>query len=359
MKKIAIISTVGLKYDGITSVIVSYLEAMDLSGLEVYVIATNVCEPEIQTKLIQLGCHIVQLPSRTSHPVMYFIELSKFIYKNQIEVVHGHGNSATLAIEMGAAWLGGCKCRIAHSHNTKCDQVYVDKILRPIFNCMYTEAFACSKEAGKWLFKDKDFFVLTNGRDINKYKFNKITRTAVRNKLGIDKEICIGHVGGFYEQKNHAFLIEIFREIKKIENNVKFFLIGDGPLKNQIEQKGYGLDINFTGNIDNVCDYLNAMDGMLLPSFFEGLPLVSIEWQINGLPCILSDKITKECSLAKNIKYMSLDNPHKWAVEILDLVKCSDREKQSVEACNIIEDTKFNIKKEAQTLKMIYMRGTK
>ena len=359
MKKIAIISTVGLKYDGITSVILSYLEAMDLKGLDIFIIATNTCEPKIVAKLNQLGCHIIQLPSRTLHTAMYFVKLSMFIHTNQIEVIHAHGNSATLAIEMFAAWLGGCKIRIAHSHNTKCEQVFADKILRPIFYTLYTKGLACSNEAGSWLFKNRKFFILTNGRDITKYKFSQKYRNEMRKKLGINNEICIGHVGGFYEQKNHDFLLKVFKEIKKLNKNVKFFLIGDGPLRDKIKKNSYELNITFTGNINNVSDYLNVMDGMLLPSIFEGLPLVAIEWQINGLPCILSNKITKECSLVENIKFKNLDNPSEWAKEILYMIKTNDRKKQSVIACDIIQNTKFNIIKEAQTLKKIYIRGAK
>ena len=357
MRKVAIISTVGLKYDGITSVILSYLESMDLKGLDIYIVATNDCEQPIISRLTALGCHIVWLPSRKEHPIIYFVKLSEFIRRKKIDVTHAHGNSATLAIELMAAYFGGCKVRIAHSHNTKCHPIIADKMMRPIFSHLYTKALACSSEAGKWLFKNNQFLVLTNGRNISRYQYNEGIRSIVRKKLGVQSQICIGHVGGFYEQKNHKFLIDIFKEINKREKNVKFFLIGDGPLREQIEKISQGLDITFTGNIDNVSDYLNAMDGMLLPSLFEGLPLVAVEWQINGLPCILSDRITRECSLTKTVAFMGLEDPAAWAKKILSMITNNKRKEQAEEACRIIQDSRFNLEREAHTLRRIYMEG--
>lgn len=108
MRKIVIVSTVGLIYDGITSVISSYLEAMDKTDLEIYVVSTIKAEPNIE-KIEKLGCKIVHFPSRKNNTIKYFISLQTFIHRNGIEVIHAHGNSATLAIEMLAGLLGGCK----------------------------------------------------------------------------------------------------------------------------------------------------------------------------------------------------------------------------------------------------------
>ena len=140
MKKIIIVSTVGLIYDGITSVITSYLEAMNREDLKIYVVSTIMSESKIEKKIEELGCDIVRLPSRSKSPIVYIFSLAHFIRKNNIDVIHAHGNSATLSIELLAGFLGGCKRRIAHSHNTRCDQVRADKMLRPLFNLLYTDA---------------------------------------------------------------------------------------------------------------------------------------------------------------------------------------------------------------------------
>lgn len=155
-RRILIISTVGLIYDGITSVIVSYLKAMNREGLDIYIVGTIDVKDSIRNQIEAMGCKVIELPNRRSNPMNYFFQLSKFVRKKKIDVVHAHGNSGTLAIEMVAAWLGGCKKRIAHSHNTKCDQVKADKLLRPIFNIFYTDALACGSEAGRWLLEEKN-----------------------------------------------------------------------------------------------------------------------------------------------------------------------------------------------------------
>lgn len=358
--KVIVISTVGLIYDGITSVILSHLQSMDLSDLDIYVAATIKLEPSIKKRIEQLGCHLIDFPSRRRETVKYFFLLTSFIRKNRICVMHAHGNSGTLAIEMLAGWLGGCNKRIAHSHNTSCDQVKADKLLRPIFNLFYTDALACGDAAGKWLFGNKPFMVLKNGRDIELFSYKIETRKKIREKYQLGKNIAIGHVGGFVPQKNHEFLLEIYWALLVKQPNIKLFMIGDGVLRPAIEHKATDLGIRdkivFTGNIDNVPEMLSAIDGMILPSLFEGLPLVAIEWQIAGLPCVLADTITKECICTRNVKQLSLqDKPEDWADAILQLINENNRPMAVEHAADQIRQAGFDIKDEASKLKKIYL----
>lgn len=358
MKKVLIVSTVGLIYDGITNIMMSYIKAMDKNGINIYVASTIKAEPGIVEQLKKNGCHIIDLPSRRENTLNYFYELARFIRKNKINIIHAHGNSGTLAIEMIAGWLGGCKKRIAHSHNTKCDQVKADKLLRPLFYLFYTDAVACGEEAGHWLFENRQFTVLKNGRNIDEFLYNAETRKEIRKNLQIEDKIAIGHVGGFYEQKNHKFLMEIFRSIIEIEPNAQLLLLGDGPLKSEIKSSITDIEnkVFFLGTTDYISDYLQAMDGMLLPSLFEGLPLVAIEWQINGLPCLFADTITKDCGLMPNIKFVSLDeSPKTWALEILNLIRKNNRLRYSEMATSVVEEAGFDIKKNAEQLRKMYI----
>lgn len=357
-KRVLVINTVGLIYDGITNVITSYLEAMNLEGLDIYIVGTIKVEPKVRVQLQNIGCHVIDFPSRRNETVKYFLELVKFIRKNKIEVVHAHGNSATLAIEMCAAWLGGCKKRIAHSHNTRCEQVKADKILRPIFYLFCTDALACGEAAGKWLYGNRKFKILPNGRNIEKFAYDSAIRKNMRERHKLSEQIAIGHVGGFVEQKNQKFLLQIFREILKLENDAKLYLIGDGDKKKEIEELAADIknQVVFVGNTDRVSDYLQMMDGMILPSLFEGLPLVAIEWQINGLPCIFSDTITKECALTKTVESESLStNPAVWANRILKMIKENDREKNSLIARDLVRKAGFDIQKNAESLRNMYL----
>lgn len=359
MKKVAVISTVGLMYDGITSVILSYLEAMDRTDLDIYVIATINKEDSIVSRFEKIGCSIVDLPSRKSDTLRYFKSLVSFLKSNKIDIIHAHGNSSTLSIEMLAGLIAGCKKRLAHSHNTTCNHIFFNNVLYPIFKLLYTDALACGEDAGKWMFRNRPFTVLKNGRDVDKYKFNKQKRLAMRKKLSLNNNIVFGHVGGFNNQKNHKFLIEIFREILKVEPNSILILIGDGPLRTEIEKNTLDIksSIKYIGLVNNVQDYLNAMDVMILPSLYEGLPLVAIEWQVNGLPSLLSDSITKDCAFSNNVKFLSLNKSYtEWAESAINLSGINDRKLSSEESSNVISKEGFNINKCAENLLNIYLR---
>lgn len=355
-RKVLIVSTVGLIYDGITNVILSCLKSMDKSDLEIYIAATIESNPAIRKQFESMNCKIVDFANRRTHTMKYFFELASFTRKQKIDVIHAHGNSGTLVVEMLASWLGGAKKRIAHSHNTKCNQKTADKLLRPIFNIFYTDAVACGIDAGVWLFKNRKFTVINNGRDIKLFAYNSDIRNKYRNQLGITDEIAVGHVGGFFEQKNHAFLLEIFREIKKIVPNVRLYLIGDGPLKEKIKQSANGMDVSFVGTVDNVSDYLNAMDCMLLPSLFEGLPLVALEWQINGLPVLISDVVTRECMISNSVEFVSLNTDARiWAQKILKLMMNNNRISSSQNAQRVAAEKGFDVRASAKILKKMYL----
>lgn len=359
-KKIIIVSTVGLIYDGITSVVLSYLEAMDLKKFDIYVVSTIKSETLIKKNISNLGCHIVELPSRRTETQKYLLALIRYIRSNQIEVIHAHGNSATLAIEMLAGWLGGCKKRIAHSHNTQCEQMQADKLLRPLFYWLYTDAFACGEAAGKWMFGKKTFIILNNGRDLKKFSFDPQVRNQMRMKYGMSEELVFGHIGGFNPQKNHEFVLKVFREIIKFEPQAKCFLIGSGPLKEKTEIEVADLKnkVIFVGTTDDVPAYLDMMDGMILPSFFEGLPLVTIEWQISGIPCVLADTITSQCAVTSDVKFMSLDDsPQKWAKEIIIASKAKrcTRLESSLNGQEKVKQAGFDIFENAKLLEKAYL----
>ena len=128
--------------------------------------------------------------------------LRRYIAKEKIDIVHVHGSSAIMSVELLAAKLAGCKVRIAHSHNTTCENKKVDQMLRPLFNKLYTERFACGQEAGKWMFGTQSFMVIPNGRSLQKYEYNSEKRVQYRNKLNVPANaFIIGHVGRFNDQK--------------------------------------------------------------------------------------------------------------------------------------------------------------
>lgn len=313
--KILFLTTVSLSINGVTEFISQYTEYE--KDNQVDIVASMPSDASMKEEL-RRHCHqLYEFEHRKVSTLRYFLDLVRLIRKNNYDIVHAHGSSATLAIELFAAKVAGCPIRIAHSHNTQCENVKLDKILRPLFYFSKTHALACGQEAGEWLFPGRPFEVIPNGRSIERFKFNQNTRTTIRQQLGATEHILIGHVGVFYPQKNHQFIIDSFAELYQRNPLYKLVLIGYGPQFDEIQdyavEKGIFEQIIFTGLVDNVQEYLSAMDLMILPSLFEGLPLVVVEWQINGLPTILSDRITRECQLTDLVSYLPIDNPRLWA----------------------------------------------
>ena len=357
--KILQIPTGGLFSDGILSCIVEYMTAMDKSGMDIQVLATNNPEKSVVEKVENSGCRVVSIPYRKNNIVKYFFALYRYILKEKIDVVHVHGSSAIMSIELVAAWLAGCKVRIAHSHNTTCENQKADKILRPVFNRNYTTAFACGQDAGRWMFGKRKFTIIPNGRNLKKYEYDSKKRIEYRNILGIPSDtLVIGHVGRFNRQKNHEYLVHVFGEVYKKKRNSYLVLIGTGEkvgeIKNLVKELELENNVIFTGVIENVSDYLSAFDIMLLPSLYEGLPLVVIEWQIAGLPCIVSDTVTKECAITSLVKFESIKKePEVWANEVVNLI-LQDRNDGKEVIFNEIKTAGYDIESGAEKLKKLY-----
>ena len=357
--KVLHIPTGGLFSDGILRCITDYMAAMDKTDLDVRVLATNNAEDVAVQIVKRSGCKVVSIPYRKTNIVKYFFSLCRYLVREKIDIVHVHGSSAIMSVELVAAMLAGCKVRIAHSHNTTCEHQEVDKLLRPIFNRAYTKAFACGSEAGKWMFGNREFVIIPNGRDIKKYEYNAQNRINYRNKLKIPRNaLVVGHVGRFNVQKNHEYLLRVFEELYKNDRNTYLILVGTGEkideIKDLVKKSTIRDNVIFTGVIDNVADYLSAFDVMLLPSLYEGLPMVVIEWQIAGLPCIVSDTVTKECAITPLVEFKSIkESPKNWARNIMG-ISLQDREKNKEVLFSSIRKAGYDIEFGAERLRNIY-----
>lgn len=319
--KVLIVSTVGLGFDGISNVILSHIQYIDQDKFDISVASTTNIDEQIKKLINEKGISVIELPNRKRNLVKYYVSLAKHIKANGYEVIHAHGNSSTLLIEMLATRKVHKCVRIVHAHSMSCSHKLANLILSPFFIRSYDIALACSKSAGEFLFGNNKFSVIVNGRDIDKYRFCNKNRESVRTQYGI-QGLLLGHVGNFLEVKNHRFILEIFRSVLQRCPSAKLMLIGDGPLKSEIVEAAADISehIFFLNRISNVEVYLSAMDVMILPSFYEGLPLTAIEWQINGLPCIISDRVSKESRLTENVHFLPIhENAKEWADRVIDL----------------------------------------
>ena len=326
--------------------------------------STNIPYEEIE----KMGGKVIIIP-----PYQRLFEYQKELYRifkeNNYKIVHSH--ISTLSVfPLRIAKKAGVPIRIAHSHSTSNKKEWkrnlIKNILRPFSKVYANQFFACSELSGRWLFGEKAFKnnkikIINNAIDLEKFKFNKEIRNKIREKLDIlEDTLLIGHIGRFVTQKNHEFLIEVFNDIYKGRKNSKLILIGQGNLKKKIvkkvEELGLKDNVIFTGQINNVSDYYNAMDIFILPSLYEGLPVVGIEAQANGLLCEFSTDMTKETKVLNTTRFISLkETPENWAKIILEDYKNFKRK----DSFDEMTENNFNIIKEAKKLEEYYIEKRK
>lgn len=346
MKKILVIVSTKFGYDGITNVVTNYYMYQEHKDLRMDILTINPVDEELKKSMEEHGDSNFVIPYRNQNPIKYFLKLISIIKKGNYQIVHAHGGSCTLAVEMLAARVAGVKIRIAHSHNTASDYSTINNFLRPIFLKNYTVGFACGKEAGEWLYAGKKFEVINNGIDVEKFSYNERSREEFRNKYDLQDKYVIGHIGRFNMQKNHEKLITIYEEISKRRNDAVLVLIGDGELRDQIQNmvKEKQLNVRFVGLSDEIPQWLQAMDVLLFPSLFEGLPVAIIEAQASGLPCVLSDTISPMTAITDLVKFVELKAEDSvWAKEVLNL-KIRNREQERELVAEKIREHHFDIR---------------
>lgn len=360
--KVLMVNTVPMIYDGIGMTILNYATNLDKTDLQVDFVVINHLEDKMRSEIESIGSHIYELTNRNSSQLKYVRALAKVVKDGKYDVVHIHCNSCTAAVDLLGAKLGGAKMLCPHSHNTKCVHTGAHKILRPLFNLLYTDGFACGKLAGQWLYPGKNFTVLKNATNTDKYKFDPEERLRIRSQYKLNDKIAVGHVAHFTYHKNHTFLIDVFAEVVKRNSQYVLFLIGNGKYREEIQKKvehfGIGDNVVFVGTTLEIPAYLSAMDMMVLPSLWEGLPNVVIEWQTSGLPTLVADTVTEDCKLTDSVSFIHL-NKDTWVDAILKTNVNIDRKSQSDKNIKEIADAGYSIKEQATQLKQYYIEHLK
>ena len=268
---------------GVESVVMNYYRNIDRNKIQFHFLcdedSTDIPYEEIE----KLGGKVIIIPPYQKL-FKYQKELYRIFKENNYKIVHSHINALSV-FPLRIAKKAGVPIRIAHSHSTSNKKEWkkniLKMILRPLSKLYANNYFACTEYAGKWLFgkkvvERKELNVINNAIDLKKFEFNENTRKALREEFGIkDDTLIIGHVGRFMKQKNHEFLVEVFNEVYKKNQNTLLILIGQGPLLSEIKQKAINLNIEdkikFIGQVTDVEKYYNIMDIFLFPSIYEGL----------------------------------------------------------------------------------------
>jgi len=362
-KPIRILHVLGrLDRGGAETMVMNLYRNIDRTQIQFDFIIHTTDKCDYNDEIEELGGKIYTIPRYTGKNHFYYKKAwhNFFQRHTEYELIHGHVRS-TASIYVKIAKKYSLKT-IVHSHSISSGTGVKSKIkdlMQLPIRSIADYLFACSDEAGKWLFGknvvDKENYkVIKNAIDVEKYVINEEVRKKMLKDLQIEGKFVLGHVGRFSYEKNHEFLIEVFYELQKQCENAVLLLVGDGELKPKIEEQIYQLGIQekviLTGSVSNVHEYMQAMDVFVFPSHYEGLGMVAIEAQASGLPCVISDRIPKQVIVTEVVTSLPLSNASHWVGVILDKNTPTQREGVSF---GVIKQG-YDIRDQVENLKNIY-----
>ena len=323
---------------GIEAFIANMLTAAAPLSVSVDIVAESL-EYSIYTERLQaLGARFFELSGRLRSPknkrLFRELLLSRGYSAVHLHIFHG------MSLEYAKiARRVGIKTVIAHCHGaglrkspTRPVKMLLHRLGRLLFGKYATERIACSRAAGEFLFAKRDFRIINNGIKTDAFRFDPERRSLVRDELSLNGSPVLGHIGRLAPEKNHEFLLLVFREYKRLHENAKFIIIGDGELEGKIKERARELaiydDICFIGLTDRVPELLFAMDGFIFPSFSEGLGIAAIEAVATGLPLLTSLGVPSEVRFTERSAALPLGDAAAWAREIDRLIAIpKDRER--------------------------------
>lgn len=316
--KILEICTVNFKLTGIPIHIRNYYNELKKEH-HIDIVARNFDHKILRTMPLENKTKLYDLP-RKKNLIKYFLSLKKIVKAGNYDVIHIHGNSATMSLEILACSNSNAKI-ITHTHNTEYQAKFLSKLLSHYLNHHTNARFASSMEAGKKLYGNNDFQVIKNGINVANVKYNKNVRNRLRNKYGIrESTFVIGHIGLFWKQKNQEFLLKVAKLLIEKDIPFKIVLIGDGENKEIIQQQIESSNLEkyflILPSTDKINEYYSMFDLFVLPSRWEGLGMVAIEAQYAGLPCLLSEFVPKAAKISDSVTFLPLD-ANKWSNEIV------------------------------------------
>lgn len=274
-----------------------------------------------EDEILSMGGKIYRIPSKSENLKEFKRQLTAIIRSEGYDHVLRITSSAMGFMDLKIAKKAGARVCCARSSNASDGDSLTSKVVhrlgRVLYNRYVDVKIAPSDLAAKYTFGDKAYQrgkvnIIHNGVDVELFKYYPEERESIRNEFSVAPNVkLIGHVGRFDEQKNHTFLLEVFQKIHLSDENTKLLLVGKGKLEDKIRQKALELGISdsviFAGVRSDVPHLLSAMDVFLFPSFYEGMPNTVIEAQATGLPCVISDTITREADITGLVEYVSLN----------------------------------------------------
>ena len=355
----------GLGTGGTESLIMSWYRNIDRTKIQFDFLVRSPDNNYVE-EITELGGRVFYTASFPRHFFRNFLETRKILQQKEWDVIHVHGNAAMYMLPLRLAKKLGYTHRIMHSHNVKAQSKVFDlvhSINKLQLPNVATHFLACSNAAGKWMFSDGPLMLSRHAIDVVSYQFDAGARNKLRRELHIEDNFVIGHVGRLATQKNHGFLLKTFMRIKRQRSNSVLMLIGDGELETAIrakaEQLGIADSVLFMGRQSNVGELMSAMDMFVLPSLYEGLGIVIVEAQCNGLPCVVSQEAyNEEVSVYPELlSVLPLScGAEAWANHILD--KTSSEIDRNVDL-SMLRDCGYDMKTEITKLEELYLQAEK
>lgn len=374
MKKPLQVLQVGMTKNigGIETYLIEQYRHIDKSKFKYdFVNITGEYDIAFQNEILSSGSQIFNIISRHKNPIKHYWQWIKLMWdhKGEYDIIVYNTNSLDYIFPIFISFFGGIKNRIIHSHNS--DNVKKKNIFRNILNkfnfilmkLFATKYFACSQLAGEWMFRRKDgFHIIHNAIDTKKFVYDSKIRDEVRKKLNLEGKFILGHIGRFAEQKNHHYLIDIFSELLKMNNNSILLLVGSEIEGNntyqEIRKKVRNLRLDdkvyFLGSRNDIDKLLQAIDCFVMPSLFEGLSIVCIEAQTSGLRCYISDTITNEIDVTNNVVFLPLNNEKIWSDKIYDDYISNDILRKS-DNIFLVKKAGFDINEEVKKIEQLFL----
>ncbi|PLK44224.1 glycosyltransferase [Emticicia sp. TH156] len=318
-------------------------------------------------EILSLGGKIFRIVE--GNPAKNFLKLVSFFKQHpEYKIVHSH-TLLNIAVNLLAARLAKVPVRIAHSHNTQ-SQLNGSLVYRLyqaasiyIINKVATEFIACGYDAAKFLFrKDTKYTLVHYPINVNEiYSIGLNYRNYIRDQFTIPANVPIYiQVGRLEEQKNYFFTIKLLKHLKETREDFRFFILGRGileqPIKKKIEESGLADHVIMLGVRSDVLKIMAGADAMLMPSFFEGLPVTLVETQAIGLPALISDAITEEVDLGVSLIHrLSLDEKTEvWADKLLALQREIPHKKNT----QVIIDKGYDVQYAAAFFTNLYLKNS-
>lgn len=352
---------------GIESVIMNYYRRIDRSRIQFdFLCNTEVVAYESEIKA--LGGTIYRIPARRDGRKRFCHALDAFMRQNAARYHAIWVNVCSLAnIDyLKYARKYGIQKRIIHCHNADNGDSMLRGLLHRMnrlwISSLATDFWSCSDDASHWFYSDRimrsgKYRMIYNAVDPARFLPDPQIRDEYRRQFGCGDKIVIGHIGRFHFQKNHKFVLQIFSELKKLEESAVLWLVGQGELLEEMKQEAKVLhiekDVIFLGVRSDIPQLYQAMDAFLFPSVFEGLPVVLLEAQANGLPCLISDTIPKEIKVNANFHAKSLNaSASDWAQLLLQMIRTEGRD-----TGRAFQQSPYNIEKQTLLLETLLLSG--